>query len=73
MELFTRLFGDLLTLYTTDSTASSSTAISVACPGRNRWFVTSWGIPVVSKGVLSRRTDDYRNWVEAYGFPLDSP
>ena len=24
------------------------------------------GIPVVSKEVLSRRTDDYRNWVEAY-------
>src|SRR5438445_1542320 len=24
------------------------------------------GIPVVSKEVLSQRTDDYRNWVEAY-------
>jgi hypothetical protein len=24
------------------------------------------GIPVVSKEVLRRRTDDYRNWVEAY-------
>jgi hypothetical protein len=24
------------------------------------------GIPVVSKETLSRRTDDYRDWVEAY-------
>ncbi|HUV97149.1 MAG TPA: hypothetical protein VMV98_06730 [Acidobacteriaceae bacterium] len=24
------------------------------------------GIPVVSKGVLSQRTNDYRSWVEAY-------
>ena len=24
------------------------------------------GIPVVSKEVLRQRTDDYRNWVEAY-------
>lgn len=24
------------------------------------------GIPIVSKEVLSRRTDDYRNWVEAF-------
>jgi hypothetical protein len=24
------------------------------------------GIPVVSKEVLSRRTDDYRIWVEAF-------
>jgi len=24
------------------------------------------GIPVVSKEVLSQRTNDYRNWVEAY-------
>ena len=25
------------------------------------------GIPVVSKEILSQRTNQYRNWVEAYG------
>jgi len=30
------------------------------------FFRSVLGIPVVSKDVLSQRTDDYRNWVEAF-------
>ena len=56
-------------LYTTASTASSSTATSAACPGPNRWSISSarsWASRWSSKEVLSQRTDDYRNWVEAF-------
>jgi hypothetical protein len=60
METFTKLFGSLLVLYIAAPTALSSTGTSVCCPGRN--FVrTVFGNPVVSKEVLSQRTNNYRN------------
>jgi hypothetical protein len=46
----------------------SSTATSAGCPGQNRWSISlaRSSASVVSKEVLSQRTNDYQNWVEAY-------
>ena len=69
MELFTRLYGDLLTFvyHCFDRVVIHGYLSGLSRPEQVVHFVRQvMGIPVVSKEVLSRRTDDYRNWVEAF-------
>src|SRR3984893_15371104 len=69
MELFTRLFGDLLTLvyHCFDRIVIHGYLSGLSRPEQVVYFVRQvLGIPVVSKEILSQRTNDYRDWVEAY-------
>jgi len=69
MELFARLFGDLLTLvyHCFDRVVIHGYLSGLSRPEQVVFFFRHvLGIPVVGKEVLSRRTDDYRNWVEAF-------
>src|SRR5712691_5997567 len=69
MELFTRLFGDLLTLvyHCFDRIVIHGYLSGLSRPEPVVYFVRQvLAIPVVSKEVLRQRTDDYRDWVEAY-------
>src|ERR1700722_2777469 len=69
MERFTRLFGSLLTfLYHCFVPIVIHGYLSgLSRPEQVVHFVRHvLGIPVVSKEVLGQRTNDYRNWVEAY-------
>ena len=69
MELFTRLFGDLLTLvyHCFDRIVIHGYLSGLSRPEQVVYFVRQvLGIPVVSKEVLRQRTNDYRDWVEAY-------
>jgi len=69
MERFTRLFGDLLTFvyHCFDRIVIHGYLSGLSRPEQVVHFVHHvLGIPVVSKEVLSRRTEDYRVWVEAY-------
>ncbi len=69
MELFTRLFGDLLTFvyHCFDRIVIHGYLSGLSRPEQVVYFFHEvLGIPVVSKDVLSQRTDDYRHWVEAF-------
>ena len=69
MELFIRLFGGLLTFvyHCFDRIVIHGYLSGLSRPEQVVHFVHHvLGTPVVSKEVLSQRTDDYRNWVEAY-------
>jgi len=69
MELFTRLFGDLLTLvyHCFDRIVIHGYLSGLSRPEQVVYFFRQvLGIPVVSKDVLGQRTGDYRDWVEAY-------
>src|SRR5664279_3938350 len=69
MELFTRLFGYLLTFvyHCFDRIVIHGYLSGLSRPEQVVHFVRQvLGVPVVSKEVLSLRTDDYRNWVEAF-------
>jgi hypothetical protein len=69
MERFTRLFGNLLVFvyHCFDRIVIHGYLSSLSRPEQVVHFVRQvLGIPVVSKEVLGQRTDDYRNWVEAY-------
>jgi hypothetical protein len=69
MELFTRLFGDLLTFvyHCFDRMVIHGYLSGLSRPEQVVHFVRQvLGVAVVSKEVLSQRTDDYRNWVEAF-------
>ena len=69
MEVFTRLFGDLLAfVYDCFDRIVIHGYLSGLCrPEQVIYFFRQvLGLPVVSKEVLSRRTEDYRNWVGAY-------
>ena len=69
MEMFTRLFGDLLTLvyHCFDRIVIHGYLSGLSRPEQVVYFVHHvLGIPMVSKEVLRQRTDDYRDWVEAY-------
>jgi hypothetical protein len=69
MERFTRLFQSLLVFvyHCFDRIVIHGYLSGLSRPEQVVHFVHHvLGIPVVSKEVLSRRTDDYRNWVEAY-------
>ena len=68
METFTKLFGSLLVFvyHCFDRVVINGYLSGLSRPEQVVRFVREvLGIPVVSKEVLSQRTHDYRNWVEA--------
>src|SRR3954451_16743715 len=78
MELFTRLFGNLLVLvyHCFDRIVIHGYLSGLSRPEQVVHFVRQvHGIPVVSKEVLSQRTHDYQTWVEAFArnhqIPMD--
>jgi hypothetical protein len=78
MDVFTRLFGDLLVFvyHCFDRIVINGYLSGLSRPEQVVYFFRQvLGIPVVSKEVLSQRTNDYRNWVEAFarnhGIPLE--
>ena len=69
MERFTRLFGNLLVFvyHCFDRIVIHGYLSGLSRPEQVVHFVRHvLGIPMVSKEVLRQRTEDYRNWVEAY-------
>ena len=69
MERFTRLFESLLVFvyHCFDRIVIHGYLSGLSRPEQVVHFVRHvLGIPVVSKEVLRQRTDDYRDWVEAY-------
>src|SRR6266568_4751609 len=69
MELFTKLFGDLLVFvyHCFDRIVINGYLSGLSRPEQVvHFFRQVLGLPVVSKEVLSQRTTDYRNWVESF-------
>src|SRR4029079_5902675 len=69
MELFTKLFGDLLLFvyHCFDRIVIHGYLSGLSRPEQVvHFFRQVVGVPVVSKEVLSQRTDDYQAWVEAF-------
>jgi hypothetical protein len=69
MELFAKLFSSLLVFvyHCFDRIVIHGYLSGLSRPEQVvHFFRQVLGIPVVSKEVLSQRTDDYRNWVEAF-------
>src|SRR5580704_8208400 len=69
MERFIQLFADFLSLvyHCFDRIVIHGYLSGLSRPEQVVYFFRHvLGIPVVSKEVLSQRTNDYRNWVEAY-------
>ena len=78
METFTKLFDSLLLFvyHCFDRIVINGYLSGLSRPEQAVWFFHEvWGIPVVSKEVLSQRTNDYRNWLEAFaqnhGIPME--
>ena len=69
MELFTKLFGDLLVFvyHCFDRIVIHGYLSGLSRPEQVvHFFRKVVGIPVLSKEILSQRTADYQNWVEAF-------
>src|SRR3979490_1235835 len=69
MELFTKLFGDLLLFvyHCFDRIVIHGYLSGLSWPEQVvHFFRQIVGVPVVSKEILSQRTADYQNWVEAF-------
>jgi hypothetical protein len=69
METFTKLFGSLLVFvyHCFDRIVINGYLNGLSRPEQVVYFVREvLGVPVVSKEVLSQRTNDYRDWVERY-------
>jgi hypothetical protein len=69
MDLFTQLFGDLLAFvyHCFDRIVIYGYLSGLSRPERVvNFFRHVVGVPVVSKEILSQRTADYQNWVEAF-------
>ena len=69
MELFTRLFGGLLVFvyHCFDRVVIHGYLSGLSRPGQVAYFFRDVvGEPVISKEVLSRRTNEYQAWVEAF-------
>jgi hypothetical protein len=69
MERFIQLFADFLSLvyHCFDRIVIHGYLSGLSRPEQVVYFFRQvLGIPVVSKEVLSQRTNDYRDWVEAY-------
>ena len=69
MELFTQLFGDLLVFvyHCFDRIVIYGYLSGLSRPEQVvHFFRQVVGVPVVSKEILSQRTADYQNWVEAF-------
>ena len=76
MELFLKLFGDLLVLvyHCFDRIVIHGYLSGLSRPEQVvHFFRRVVGVPVVSKEVLSQRTADYQNWVEAFARNHDIP
>ena len=78
MELFAKLFDSLLVLvyHCFDRIVIHGYLSGLSRPEQVVYFFHQvLGIPVVDKEVLSQRTNDYRNWVEAFarnhGIPVE--
>lgn len=78
MELFAKLFDSLLVFvyHCFDRIVINGYLNGLSRPEQVVHFVREvLGIPVVSKEVLSQRTNDYQHWVEAYAlnhrFPIE--
>jgi hypothetical protein len=76
MELFIKLFGDLLVFV---YHCFDRIVIHAYFSGPSRLeqvvhcFRRVVGVPIISKEVLSQRTADYQNWVEAFARNHDIP
>ena len=69
MERFTQLFANFLSLvyHCFDRMVINGYLSGLSRPEQVVYFFREvLGIPVVSKEILSQRTNDYRDWVEAY-------
>jgi hypothetical protein len=69
METFTRLFSSLLVFvyHCFDRIVINGYLSGLSRPEQVVHFVRAViGLPIVSKEVLSQRTNDYQNWVESY-------
>jgi hypothetical protein len=69
MDVFTKLFGNLLAFvyHCFDRIVIHGYLSALSRPEQVVHFVRKVvGVPVVSKELLSQRTADYQNWVEAY-------
>jgi len=69
MDLFTQLFGNLLVFvyHCFDRIVIYGYLSGLSRPERVvNFFRQVVGVPVVSKEILSQRTTDYQNWVEAF-------
>src|ERR1700704_2140618 len=69
MELFTKLFGDLLLFvyHCFDRIVIHGYLSGLSRPEQVvHFFRKVVGIPVLSREILSQRTADYQNWVEAF-------
>src|SRR5215468_891671 len=69
MDLFTKLFGDLLVFvyHCCDRIVIHGYLSGLSRPEQVvHCFRQVVGVPAVSKEVLSERTADYQNWVEAF-------
>ena len=69
MDLFTQLFGGLLAFvyHCFDRIVIYGYLSGLSRPERVvNFFHQVVGVPVVSREILSQRTADYQNWVEAF-------
>jgi len=76
MELFTKLFSDLLVFvyHCFDRIVIHGYLSGLSRPEQVVFFFRQVvGAPVVSKELLSQRTTDYQNWVEAFARNHDIP
>ena len=74
MDVFTKLFGNLLAFvyHCFDRIVIHGYLSALSRPEQVVHFVRKVvGVPVVSKEILSQRTADYQNWVEAYARSSD--
>ena len=78
MDVFTRLFGDLLVFvyHCFDRIVINGYLANLSRPEQVVYFFRQvLGIPIVSKEVLSKRTEEYKAWVEAFarnhGIPVE--
>jgi hypothetical protein len=76
MELFNKLFGSLLVFvyHCFDRIVIHGYLSALTRPEQVVYFFRDVvGVKVVDKEVLSRRTGEYRDWVEAFARNHDSP
>src|SRR5947209_1129872 len=76
MELFTKLFGQLLVFvyHCFDRIVINGYLSGLSRPEQLVYFFQKVAsVPVVDKAVLSQRTKDYQNWVDAYARNHDIP
>jgi len=69
VETFTKLFGSLLLFvyHCFDRVVINGYLNGLSRPGQvTHFFQNAAGEPVIGKEVLSRRTNEYQAWVEAF-------